>query len=227
MIVFDRFRAPRSIEASESVDLASKKRRSISFRKHRARQQKVVRAPKIAMRRFLNANANIEQTLVFFRSFLTTSFDRGIEIGGIDVENSMWSAEEKSTARQQNFVRQTLRKRYDFFDRFRSFSSTAIDRGIGIGRFGVEKTTFDFCREMYGAPAKNCSGPENRDASILVCKFNANANEFSSVFEHLGRSRRPHRWNRRRKIDFRFCSKINANPKKNVRAPKIAMCRFQ
>ena len=34
---------------------------------------------------------------------------------------------------------QTYSERYDFFDRFRSFSSTAIDRGIGIGRFGVEK----------------------------------------------------------------------------------------
>ena len=32
--------------------------------------------------------------------------------------------------------------------------------------------------------------------------------------------------NRLRKIDFRFCSKINANPKKIVRAPKIAMRRF-
>ena len=67
-----------------------------------------------------------------------------------------------------DFSRQTYSKRYDFFDRFRSFSGTAIDRGIGIDRFGVEKTTFDFCTEMYGAPAKNCSGPENRDASILV-----------------------------------------------------------
>ena len=39
---------------------------------------------------------------------------------------------------------QTYSKRYDFFDRFRSYSSAAIDRGIGIGRFGVEKATFDF-----------------------------------------------------------------------------------
>ena len=37
---------------------------------------------------------------------------------------------------------------------FRSFSSTAIDRGIGIGRFGVEEATFDFCREIIGAPAE-------------------------------------------------------------------------
>ena len=39
-----------------------------------------------------------------------------------------------------DFFMQTYSERYDFFDRFRSFSSTAIDRGIGIGRFGVEKT---------------------------------------------------------------------------------------
>ena len=74
-----------------------------------------------------------------------------------------------------DFFMQTYSERYDFFDRFRSFSSTAIDRGIGIGRFGVEKTTFDFCTEMYGAPAKICSGPENRDASILVGKYIVNA----------------------------------------------------
>ena len=50
--VFDRFRAPRSIEASASIDSASKKRRSISVQKCTARQQKIVRAPKSAMRRF-------------------------------------------------------------------------------------------------------------------------------------------------------------------------------
>ena len=46
-----------------------------------------------------------------------------------------------------DFMMQTYSKRYDFFDRFRSFSSIAIDRGIGIGRFGVEKTTFDFLKK--------------------------------------------------------------------------------
>ena len=39
---------------------------------------------------------------------------------------------------------------------------------------------------MYGAPAKNCSGPENRDASILVGKHIANAMIFSIVLEHMG-----------------------------------------
>ena len=53
--VFDRFRAPRSIEASASVESASKKRRSLSFRKYMARKQNcqnIIRAPKTAMRRF-------------------------------------------------------------------------------------------------------------------------------------------------------------------------------
>ena len=67
--VFDRFRAPRSIEASASVDSASKKRRSISVQKCTARQQKIVRAPKTAMRRFHYANTT--QTLRNFRPFLT------------------------------------------------------------------------------------------------------------------------------------------------------------
>ena len=80
---------------------------------------------------------------------------------------------------------QTYSKRYDFFDRFRSFSSTAIDRGIGIDRFGVEKTTFDFCTEMYGAPAKNCSGPENRDASILLRRLLGYVLTFSTVFDRF------------------------------------------
>ena len=44
------------IEASASVDSISKKRRSISLRKYRARKQKIVRAPKTAMRRFYYAN---------------------------------------------------------------------------------------------------------------------------------------------------------------------------
>ena len=52
----EKIRAPRSIEASASVESASKKRRSISLRKYRARQQKIVRAPKTAVRRFYNAN---------------------------------------------------------------------------------------------------------------------------------------------------------------------------
>ena len=32
--------------------------------------------------------------------------------------------------------------------------------------FGVEKTTFDFFREIQCVQAKHCSVPENRDASI-------------------------------------------------------------
>ena len=47
----------------------------------------------------------------------------------------------------------------------------------------IEKATFDFCREINGAPAKNWSGPENRDASILVGKHIANAMIFSIAFD--------------------------------------------
>ena len=66
---------------------------------------------------------------------------------------------------------QTYSERYDFFDRFRSLSSTAMDRGIGIGRIGVEKTTFDFGREMYSASAKTVRAP-----TIGMRRFNhANA----------------------------------------------------
>ena len=43
---------------------------------------------------------------------------------------------------------------------FRYFSSTSIDRGIGIDRIGVEKTTFDFFRETYGAQAKTVRAPK-------------------------------------------------------------------
>ena len=38
---------------------------------------------------------------------------------------------------------------------FESFSSTAIDRSIGIGQIGVEKTMFDFFRESRGRASKN------------------------------------------------------------------------
>ena len=133
-------------------------------------------------------------------------------------------------ARCVDFSRQTYSERYDFFDRFRSVSSTAIDRGIGIGRIGVEKTKFDFCREMYGAPAKNCSGPENRDASILVGKHLANAMIFSTVFDRFRAPRSieasasiDSASKKRRSISVQKCT---ARQQKIVRAPKTAMRRF-
>ena len=101
--VFDGFRAPRSIEASASVDSASKNDV-----------------------RFLEENIGRASKKLFG----------------------------PRKPRCVDFFMQTYSKRYDFFDRFRSFSSTAIDRGIGIGRFGVEKTTFDFLKKTYGAQAK-------------------------------------------------------------------------
>ena len=52
------------------------------------------------------------------------------------------------------------------------FAETALKRSHGIAK-GLAR-----CLEMkrsIGAPANNCSGPENRDASILVGKHIANA----------------------------------------------------
>ena len=57
------------------------------------------------------------------------------------------------------------------FDRFRAPRSIEASASVDSGR----KIRFDFCTEMYGAPAKICSGPENRDASILVGKYIVNA----------------------------------------------------
>ena len=92
------------------------------------------------------------------------------------------------------------------------------------------KTTFDFCKEMYGAPAKNCSGPENRDASILVGKHIANAIIFSTVFDRFRAPRSieasasiDSASKKRRSISVQKCT---ARQQKIVRAPKTAMRRF-
>ena len=69
-------------------------------------------------------------------------------------------------------------------------------------------------------------GPRKSRCVDCKGKYNANAKEFSTVFEHLDRSRRPHRSNRRQKNRFEMFRKINANPKKIVRAPKTKMRRF-
>ena len=83
---------------------------------------------------------HVEQSRTNFRSFLSTSIDRGIEIDRIDVEKSRMQNTEKSTARRRKIVRapkipmrrfpyakhtQTLKK-------FRSFLRTSIDRRIEI-----------------------------------------------------------------------------------------------
>ena len=141
--------------------------------------------------------ANIEQTLVTFRSFFTTSIDRGIEIGRIDVEKSMWSAKGKSTARQQNFVRapkitmrrflyanstQTLRN-------FQPFLITSIDRSVHIDRIGVEKASFDSVAKSTQTIRK-LFGPRKSRCVDLFGKYYANAMEFAIVLEHLDRSKR-------------------------------------
>ena len=144
------FRSKTTIDFAKSPFIAKplKKRRSISLKKSTARQQKFFRAPK-------NHDASI-----LFGKHIANAKDFSIVFEHRDRSREASARRSisvvKSTARQQkmfgprkprcvDFIRQTLRKRYDFSDRFRSFSSTAIDRGIGIGRFGVEKTTFDFC----------------------------------------------------------------------------------
>ena len=80
--------------------------------------------------------------------------------------------------------------------------------------------------KINAAPAKKCSSPENRDASISLCKHIANAKEFSIVFEHLDRSRHRNRSNRCRKIFSRKEAKSTPRRRKIVRGPKIAMRRF-
>ena len=120
--------------------------------------------------------------------------------------------------------------RSHFLVRFRSFSSTAIDRRIGIAGFGMEKITFDSFRKIYGAQAKNCSGPENRDASISSCKYIASAHIFSIVFD---RFRAPRSIDASVSIDSTSkkwpsipLGKCEARKQKIVRAPKTATHRF-
>ena len=73
---------------------------SMAKEKSTARRQNFFGPRKNRDRRFpYYKHANIEQTLAFFRSSLTTSIDRGIEIDRIDFEKSIWFAKEKSTAR--------------------------------------------------------------------------------------------------------------------------------
>ena len=86
-----------------------------------------------------------------FRSVSSTAIDRGIGIGRFGPRKPFGPRK----LRCVNFSRQTYSERYDFFDRFRLFSSTAIGRGIGIDRIGVEKTTFDFKKEINDAQLKS------------------------------------------------------------------------
>ena len=82
------------------------------------------------------------------------------------------------------------------------------------------KNIFAIKSKINAAPAKNCSGPENRDASISLCKHIANAKEFPIVFEHLDRSRHRNRSNRRRKIISAKRSKINGASAENCSGPE-------
>ena len=141
--------------------------------------------------------------------------DRCMGIDGFDVEKSTFdfSSEINGAPAKHCSVPENRDasisscKRIATHSKFRSFSSTSIDRRIGIDQIGVGKTTVDFLGKIHGAPAKNCSGPENRDASILLGRHVANAmifRPFSIVFEHRDRSRHRHRSIRRRKNDVPF-----------------------
>ena len=158
------FRSKTTIDFAKSPFIAKplKKRRSISLKKSTARQQKFFRAPKS------------HDASILFGKHIANAKDFSIVFEHRDRSREASARRSisvvKSTARQQkmfgprkprcvDFFMQTYSERYDFFDRFRSVSSTAIDRGIGIGRFGVEKTTFDFCRENIGRASKKLFGP--------------------------------------------------------------------
>ena len=118
--VLHRFRARRSIEASKSIESTSKNRVSKSKEQSIARKSKIVRSPKIEIRRFHEEND---------------------------------------------------RKPIENFERFASFSSTSIDRGIEIDRIDVEKSIFEIKGAIACAQAKNCSVPENQNSSISLVKI--------------------------------------------------------
>ena len=131
----------------------------------------------------------------------------------------------KRTARKLELKREEKRRRNALFDteHFESVSLHAVEKRSKI-------TTVDFCTEMYGAPAKNCSGPENRDASILFGRHTANAMIFSTVFDRFRAPRSieasasiDSASKKRRSISVQKCT---ARQQKIVRAPKTAMRRF-
>ena len=80
--------------------------------------------------------------------------------------------------------------------------------------------------KINGASAENCSGPENKNASISLCKPLETRMIFSIVFERLDWSRHRNRSSRRRKIVFARRSKINGASAEIVRAPKIKCVDF-
>ena len=134
------FRSKTTIDFAKSPFIAKplKKRRSISLKKSTARQQKFFRAPKShdASILFGKHIANAKDFSIVFEHR-----DRSREASArrsISVE--------KSTARQQkmfgprkprcvDFIRQTLRKRYDFFRRFRRDRSRhrEVAKWAGLG----------------------------------------------------------------------------------------------
>ena len=78
--------------------------------------------------------------------------------------------------------------------KFRSFSSTSIDRRIRIDRFGVEKPTFDFPISLEKCAArkqKNVRAPKTAMRRFYNANIYdiANAMIFSTVFDAIDRVR--------------------------------------
>ena len=125
---------------------------------------------------------------------------------------------------------QTYSKRYDFFDRFRSFSSTAIDRGIGIDRFGVEKNAVRFLYRNVRRASKKLFGPRKPQCVDFIrhtyskrYDFFDRFRPFSSTAIDRGIGIDRFGSKKRRSISVQKCT---ARQQKNVRAPKTAMRRF-
>ena len=149
------------------------------------------------------------------------------------LESAANAAKEKSTARKHNFARsqKITMRRFPHANIlaqtvriFRSFLTTSIDRGIGIDRIGIDKSTFESEGEINGAQAKFCSVRDNRDASISLRKHRANACIFSIVFDNLDRSRHRNRSNRSAKIDVVRKGEINGAPTKLCSGTEKSRC---
>ena len=161
-----------------------------------------------------------------FRPFLSTSIDRGVHIDRFGVKKSIWNVEENQRKPEENCSGPENENASISLGKYnanaKEFSTVFehLDRSTRPHRSNRRrKNRFLSKGEINGASAKICSGPENQNSSISLGNYNANATEFSTVFEHLDRSKRPHGATRRQKMRIWFCRKINANPKKIVRAP--------
>ena len=87
-----------------------------------------------------------------------------------------WKKREEKKERKEERREEEKKKKQE-----KLFSSTSIDRGIEIDRIDVGKSIFEIKGAIACAQAKNCSVPENRDASISFGKCSATHCEISIV----------------------------------------------